>query len=101
MVVHRSVNSVEFRFHRPEARGVFLVGDFNNWHESAQPMSREADGAWVCRMHLPAGTYRFKYLADDQWYADYAAFGIEWGPLGCNSILVVDGCSAREEAEAA
>lgn len=32
---------VEFRFFRPTARHVQLVGEFNGWDPSATPMSRE------------------------------------------------------------
>lgn len=81
---------VEFRFFRPGARRVHLVGDFNGWHPSATPMFREADGDWVRCLRLERGTCRFKYLADDEWFPDYAAFGVEWGPLGVNSVAVAD-----------
>ena len=80
-------NTVEFRFFRPQASAVFLVGDFNSWREDTLPMRRKADGYWSERLLLHEGEFRFRYLADGQWFTDYGAFGIEVGPMGTNSIL--------------
>ena len=39
--------------------------------------------------NVPPGDYRFRYVADGQWYTDYASHGIEAGPNGWNAVLVV------------
>lgn len=80
---------VEFRFYRPEARQVHLAGDFNGWRGHDLPMSRTADGYWTAKVRLPAGEFKFRYLADGQWYCDYAAFGVEPGPYGMDSLVRV------------
>ena len=81
---------MEFCFYRPEAGVVFLCGDFNGWHQTALPMTKMDGGWWKYRMCLAPGSYQFKYLADSKWYTDYAAFGIERGPLGVwNSVVLV------------
>jgi len=90
MLVWHPDGVVEFRFFRPGARRVHLVGDFNGWDRSATVMFRQPDGNWVRFLRLELGTYRFKYLADGEWFPDYAAFGVEWGPFGLNSITVID-----------
>jgi hypothetical protein len=36
-----------------------------------------------------AGEFRFRYCADGEWYADYAAFGVEPGRFGMDSIVRV------------
>lgn len=84
-------NTVEFRFFRPNALMVFLVGDFNHWREDALPMSRKANGYWFARLRLREGEFRFRYLADGQWFTDYGAFGVEEGPMGTNSVVRVEG----------
>ena len=33
---------------------------------------------------------QFRYLGDGQWYTDYAAFGLEYGPFGMNSVVKVE-----------
>lgn len=35
-----------FRVWAPNAAGVSVVGDFNDWQEDATPMTRRADGVW-------------------------------------------------------
>ena len=89
MVCHEFGREIEFRFFRPEASQVFLVGDFNGWNSTGQPMVRAENGEWLSRLTLPEGTYQFKYLADGEWFLDYAAFGLEYGPYGPNSVVVV------------
>ena len=79
----------EFRFFRPRAANVFVCGDFNEWRADQLRMVRGADGYWVLKLRLPAGEYRFRYVADGVWYTDFAAFGVEPGRFGLNSILLV------------
>ena len=78
----------EFLFFRPKAKNVCLAGDFNGWRLS--PMTPQGDGYWVARVALPAGTFKFRYNADGQWFADYAAFGVEYGPFGIDSVVRVE-----------
>jgi 1,4-alpha-glucan branching enzyme len=80
---------VEFRFFRPNAHRVHLAGDFNGWRGGELTMVRSADGYWVAKMKLPAGEFRFRYCADGEWFADYAAFGVEPGRFGLDSIVRV------------
>jgi len=80
---------VEFRFFRPQARQVHLAGDFNNWRERELPMSRLADGYWLARLRLPSGDFKFKYRADGVWFTDFAAFGVEPGQFGLDSVVRV------------
>jgi len=82
-------NQAEFLFFRPTARQVHLVGDFNHWHARQAPMVRRPDGHWQARLSLPPGTFKFRYCADGEWFTDYAAFGIEFGPFGPDSLLRV------------
>jgi hypothetical protein len=90
MVTLSDDGTMEFRFYRPDATEMCVVGDFNGWHRGALPMTRESGGYWSCRVMLPAGLYHFRYRAGDQWYVDYAAFGVECGPYGHDSTLKVE-----------
>jgi len=40
-------------------------------------------------MRLPAGEFKFRYCADGEWFADYAAFGVEPGRFGLDSVVRV------------
>jgi len=45
----------------PNARSVFLVGDFNDWDENALPMEKVEGGCWICFVpRLEPGT-RYMY----------------------------------------
>jgi 1,4-alpha-glucan branching enzyme len=81
----------EFWFLRPGANSVYLVGDFNGWQPHDLLMNTTGDGQWQATLRLAAGTYRFRYHADGEWFADYAAFGITYGPYGADSILRIPG----------
>jgi 1,4-alpha-glucan branching enzyme len=78
---------VEFSFFRPAARQVHLAGDFNNWRGGELPMVRSKHGYWTARMRLPAGEFKFRYCADGEWFTDFAAFGVEPGRFGLDSIV--------------
>ena len=65
-----------FRFRYAAANQVFLVGDFSRWQTDHLPMRQAAPHEWVLMMRLPPGTYEFRYLADGQWFTDFAAFGV-------------------------
>ena len=81
--------SIEFRFFRARARQVNVVGDFNQWNRTATAMHSLGDGWWTATLRLESGDYRFRYLADGEWYTDFASNGIEKDKWGTNSVLVV------------
>jgi 1,4-alpha-glucan branching enzyme len=87
VTVHGSY--VQFRFYRPAAKAVHLAGEFNAWRVDQLKMVPEGNGYWLAVLRLPPGSYRFRYLADGQWYTDYAAFGIEYGPNGPEGVVRV------------
>jgi len=79
----------QFRFYRPKARTVSVAGDFNGWRSGELRMVAAGDGYWVAAVRLPPGRYAFRYCADGEWFCDFAAFGVEPGPFGWNSVLRV------------
>ena len=89
-MVHHSNGRAEFSFYRPQAHTVFIAGDFNNWRPGELLMSRQEDGYWKAWLELPPGTYRFRYCADGIWYTDFAAFGVEPGKYGFDSVVHVE-----------
>ncbi len=79
----------EFSFFRPEANAVYVVGDFNDWRTDQSRMTRVEGGYWRAKIKLQPGQFKFRYCADGVWYTDYAAFGVEPGPFGMDSVLSV------------
>lgn len=54
-------------------------------------MQPAGDGWWTAVAKLSNGEYRFRYLADGDWFTDFAAYGIEFTNDGTRSMLLVPG----------
>jgi 1,4-alpha-glucan branching enzyme len=78
---------VEFRFYRPDVSSASVKGDFQD--ASELEMRRDEAGWWTATARLPAGEYRFRYLADGQWFTDFASHGVEYEKQVWRSVLVV------------
>jgi len=77
----------------PGAETVFLVGDFNNWSETATEMKKNKDGNWSVTLSLSAGRqYYFRYLIDGvTWENDWNADKYIQSPYADadNSVVIV------------
>ena len=80
---------VEFRFYRPQASRVCVVGEFNSWIDGVLPMRPEGNGWRTASTQLSPGDYRFRYVADGQWFTDFASHGVELKKQTWNSVLLV------------
>ena len=60
----------------PEAREVFLMGDFNAWDPAAHPMKRQPDGAWLIQVSLHHGHHHYRFQVDGKPVLDPRAQGI-------------------------
>lgn len=64
----KPVCKVSFRLEASEAAGatkVQLLGDFNNWDESVEPMTALKSNDFTATLELEAGKeYQFRYLVD-------------------------------------
>ena len=69
---------------------VCLAGDFNRWQDDSLSMQKGEGGWWSARLSLAPGVYQFRYQADGAWFNDYAAFGLEMGPFGWNSVVMIE-----------
>lgn len=62
----RPVCRVTFRLPKkaaPDAKGVTIVGDFNNWDKALTPMKRLKNGDFTVTLELEKGReYRFRHL---------------------------------------
>ena len=55
----------------PNAKNVFLSGNFNNWDPDMLRCQKTATG-WVLPYTLPPGNYLYKFVVDGQWILDPA-----------------------------
>jgi 1,4-alpha-glucan branching enzyme len=73
-----------------EATSAYLVGDFNNWDETATPMNKLKNGSFKVTLELePGREYQYRYLVDgNQWHNDWDADRYEPNPFsGDNSVV--------------
>ena len=70
------------------AQTITLVGEFNNWNETATPLLRSGEG-WSTTMDLPPNhSFQYRYLADGRWLNDWSADRYEPNEFGgANSVV--------------
>ncbi len=75
----------------PDAKSVYIVGDFNNWDIHATPMKMMENGEYTVRLDLDAGKeYQFRYFIDDiKWENDWNADKYVKSPYGDHDNSVV------------
>ncbi|HUJ09236.1 MAG TPA: glycogen-binding domain-containing protein [Verrucomicrobiae bacterium] len=61
---------VEFKIKAPDASKAYLAGEFNDWSETALPMTKQTDGVWMASVALKPGRYQYKFIVDDKWTPD-------------------------------
>ncbi len=64
--------STEFSVHAPDAKEIFLAGDFNNWQSDSAKfrLLKFKGGIWKKMVKLKAGTYEYQFVVDGQWWTD-------------------------------
>ena len=85
-----TVRVVQFVFVSRDARSVHLVGDFNDWNESATPLEPSAtNGVWTVSVPLPAGRHAYGFMIDgSRVVADPAAATTVADEFGSRSSVV-------------
>jgi len=64
------LNKVEFSISAPQAKEVFLVGEFNNWKADDSGRMDNSNGAWTKSLTLNPGKYRYRFVIDGSWTED-------------------------------
>jgi len=59
-----------FTLKAPDAKIVFLGGDFNEWNEKKHLMKKDPKGLWKKEVMLLPGRYEYKFLVDGRWQID-------------------------------
>ena len=68
--VKTTPRGVKFEYYNPDAKQVYLAGEFNEWSTTSLPMRKEKDGTWWIVIKLSPGKYEYKFVVDGQWVAD-------------------------------
>ncbi len=84
----KPLRAVNFICHAPQAKAVSLVGDFNAWNPSANPMKQMPDRSWLLTVELKHGHHRYAFLVDGVITLDPLAQGITRNDKGERVSLV-------------
>jgi hypothetical protein len=64
----------KFVFIAPDAGKVSVVGDFNGWDATKNPLSRAGDsGLWTVKLPLTPGRHVYAFVVDGSWNRDPGA----------------------------
>lgn len=83
--VYGNVYSKEkrFNFFAPNAKEVYVVGDFNNWKiDDSSRLEIDDEGEWGKAFYLLPGQYRYKFVVDGLWFWDPQNTEKEPNPYG-------------------
>lgn len=62
---------IMFVIDAPNARDIYLVGDFNHWKiDENSRLSKTRDDKWEKKLDLPPGRYKYKFIVDGEWVLD-------------------------------
>jgi 1,4-alpha-glucan branching enzyme len=81
---------VQFEFSAPEAREVFIAGEFNNWDTRVNPLKKDQNGMWKLTLPLMPGRYEYRFLTDEKWENDRSCSGCvpnTFGSMNCVRIV--------------
>jgi 1,4-alpha-glucan branching enzyme len=83
---------VSFELVRPEAKNVYVAGDFNDWKPERAPLAPAGNGRWVGDLAIKPGRHEYLFVVDGEWMPDPNARESVQNPFGGrNSILGVSG----------
>ena len=66
------LNEVTLSVKAPEAKEVYLAGEFNNWKLDDNSRMEQTNGCWTKRLNLNSGKYRYRFVIDGNWSEDPA-----------------------------
>ncbi len=64
------LNGVVLTVQAPDAKEVYLAGEFNNWKLDENSRMEQINGCWSKRLNLNKGKYRYRFVIDGRWFED-------------------------------
>jgi len=81
--------SVEFKLYAPEAKKVYLAGDFNKWKANEIKLRKDSKGTWKAKLELKPGRYEYKFVVDGNWWTDPNSTSVPNSLGSHNSVAIV------------
>lgn len=82
------LTEVIFSVFAPEAKDVYLVGEFNKWQLNDSARMAQNNGTWSRKINLNSGKYRYRFVIDGNWIEDSSNPLKEVNPYGSVDSLV-------------
>ncbi len=79
---------VDLSLNAPDAKNVYVAGDFNDWKTDDTTMMRLDNGTWKLKVSLPAGRYRYRFVKDGEWIEDPSNTNHAMNPYGQMDSLI-------------
>jgi len=84
------LNEVTVSINAPQAKEVYVAGDFNNWILDNKSRMEQHNGSWVKKLPLKSGRYHYRFVVDGKWTEDPNNSNREINPYGeMDSLLEV------------
>ncbi|MFH1889127.1 MAG: AAA family ATPase [Candidatus Omnitrophota bacterium] len=85
------LSEVAFSVFAPEAKEVYVAGDFNDWKLNGASRMVNQEGTWSRKMRLDAGRYHYRFVVDGEWMEDFNNPKREMNPFGqLNSLVEIN-----------
>ena len=85
------LTEVVFSVFAPEAKEVYVAGDFNAWKLDDDSRMVNHDGTWSSKISLDPGRYYYRFIIDGKWIEDFNNPKREMNPFGeLNSLLEIN-----------
>jgi chromosome partitioning protein len=83
-----SLTEVVFSIAAPQAKEVYVAGNFNNWKQDDSSRMQEKNGTWFKRINLHSGLYHYRFIIDGKWTEDPSNPARETNPYGDMDSLI-------------
>ena len=85
------LNEITLKVNAPDAKEVYLAGEFNNWKLDENSRMEQNNGCWSKSMNLNSGKYRYRFVIDGNWTEDPGNPLKQLNPYGAmDSLLEVN-----------
>jgi chromosome partitioning protein len=85
------LTEVDLSITAPDAKEVFVAGDFNNWRVDETSKMSQDNGSWHKKVKLSRGHYHYRFIVDGRWVEDPNNPHKETNPFGTlDSLLEIE-----------
>lgn len=82
------LSEVVFSITAPNAKEVYIVGDFNGWTQDNTSRMENNNGTWTKKIRFNSGRYQYRFVVDGTWTEDPNNPVREMNPYGQMNSLI-------------